>query len=68
MSTEDRLRYWQVRARQAERLLKFEEDDRAHLLNWFNERISREHELSDRCAYLYGVARSLGATDNDLSG
>ncbi len=68
MSAEDRVEYWKRRAHQAETLLRFEEDDRAHLLNWFTERISRERELSDRCTFLYGVARSLGASPADLAG
>lgn len=67
MSAEDRVRYWRDRARTAERLEQWEKENADHQLKWFNERISRERMLMDRCTYLYGLAATLGATPEQLA-
>lgn len=68
MSAQDRVDHWRMRARLAERQVALAEKDYQHLLEWFNERVSRERHLSDRCTYLYGLAVQLGATTEQLQG
>jgi hypothetical protein len=67
VSAEDRVRYWRDRALRSEQETSFYKRDHDLLLEWFNERISRERRLEERCTFLYGEALARGATREDLA-
>lgn len=58
----------QERQRVAEALRKLEQEHNAHTRAWANKAFDEMRRLSDRCTYLYGLAASLGATEEQLRG
>jgi hypothetical protein len=63
----DRIVYWQKRASAVESELAWAKRDAENTERWARDVIAREHRLSDRCTYLYGLAAKHGATDDELS-
>jgi hypothetical protein len=68
VSAEDQVIYWQRRARDAERMLEFEKQETEGTRRWAVRAFDEQRRLSDRLTFVYGVARSLGASDADLVG
>lgn len=66
MSAEDRVAYWQRRARDAERELEFAKRENEHTTAWAHKAVEEERRLRDRCVELYGLAARHGATDDEL--
>lgn len=62
--------YYQAQERQrvAEALRKLEQEHNEHTRAWANRAFDEVRRLSDRCTYLYGLAASLGATEEQLLG
>lgn len=67
MSAEDRLRYWQRRARDAERELQWAKRDNEHTTQWAQRAFDEQRRLGDRLTFVYGVAVAHGATHEDLA-
>lgn len=58
----------QERQRVAEALRAAEQEHRESTERWVRtDLIPQKRHMTDRCAFLYGVARAHGATDKDLS-
>lgn len=69
MSAEDRVAYWQRRARDAERRLEFERDAYERCRSWaIDGPFKQIRHLEERCTFLYHLAASKGATDSELRG
>lgn len=67
MSADDRVRYWQRRARDAEwRILSLVREAK-HTREWALEAFAEQRRLSERCTFLYGEATRLGATAEQLA-
>lgn len=59
----------QERQRVADALRREAEKRYLHLFDWMDKQIlPRERYMTDRCTFLYGVARAHGATVEELSG
>lgn len=56
------------RVRVAEVMAKCAKEDAESARSWAREAFAIERRLADRCTYLYGLAASLGATAEQLSG
>ena len=67
MTADDQLAYWKRRARDAERRLESEARFTANTTAWAHRAFDEQRRLGDRCTYLYGVARALGATHEELA-
>lgn len=50
------------------REIEFEKLTAENARQWARNAFTEERRLRDRCTYLYGLAASLGATDDDLKG
>jgi hypothetical protein len=66
VSADDRVAYWQRRARDAERRLEFEKEANESTTRWAHKAFEEERRLRDRCVELYGLAARHGATDEEL--
>lgn len=60
MSVEDRLAYWQRRARLAEREVEFERKQNEHTNRWAQEAFAEQRRLTDRLVHVIQVAMSRG--------
>jgi hypothetical protein len=67
MSAEDRVVYWQRRARDAERCLEYEKEHNESTLRWAHTSFSEARRAYDRCTFLYGLAVKHGATKEELA-
>lgn len=56
----------QDRQHTAEALLASQERENEHTRQWAHRAFDEQRRLSDRCTYLYGLAASLGASDEQL--
>jgi hypothetical protein len=67
VSVEQRLAYWQRRARDAERQLEYERDAYERCRSWaVDGPFAHIRRLEDRCTFLYGIAVTRGATTAEL--
>lgn len=66
MSIEQRLAYWQRRARDAERMKDYIEAEMESQRRWMTGCFNEERRLRERCTFLYGVAMQHGATRDEL--
>ena len=58
----------QERQRVAEALLRSEQEHAEHTRSWALKAFDDQRRAWDRCTYLYGLAASLGATEQQLRG
>ncbi len=56
----------QERQRVADCMARMEAESAEHAREWARAILDGERILRDRCTYLYGLAASLGASDNEL--
>lgn len=68
MALQDRLNYWQRRARHAEYMLQFSEREMESNRRWAQNAFEGERRLARRCEFLYGKAIQHGATTDELRG
>lgn len=47
---------------------QWEKREAEHAREWARDCLAQERRLGDRCTFLYGMARSMGATDEQLRG
>ena len=67
MTTEQRVAYWQRRARDAERVAEFHEKEMASCQRWGERAYVEMRYLYGRVEFLYAEAVKRGATREDLT-
>jgi hypothetical protein len=58
----------QERQRVAEALREYADKDAERAREWARDHCEQERQLRDRLAFVYGIARSYGATIEELAG